>query len=92
MKITVIYGIGTQNIPNKEARMTKIKNFAKIEVPDGSKISDIWEEAKISIGLIPHQEPIINRQEMPDAVNHTIVVPGSTELKDGDTLYLVFVR
>lgn len=92
MKITVIHGIGKQGIPDDKYRKTDVIMTTEIDVPEGSKISDVWEAAKIAINLVPYKEPIINRQEMPDAKNNTIVVPGSTGLNDGDTLYLVFVK
>lgn len=84
MRIVVVDAVG---FTGKPGILSKGKS-AEIEVPEGSSIKEIWQEATKSIDKEPFMPPITNRYEVPDRKGGTKVVPSSYILSPGEILYL----
>ena len=100
MKIIVVNEIGHSGRTGIKEEISRVE----LELPDDSKIIDIWQQAKISVG----QEAFCNRYEItradgkppasayispdiPEVEKRTGCVSRFFVLQDGDILYMMHV-
>lgn len=100
MNIIVVNSVGHSGRTGIKEEISRVR----LEVPDDSKITDIWPQAKIAVG----QEAFCNRYEVthtngkppeqgyispyiPEADKKTACVSEFFTLYDGDILHLVHV-
>lgn len=97
MNIIVVNSVGYSGRTGIEKEISRVR----LEVPDDSKIIDIWQRAKIAVG----QKEFCNRYEVTrdgkppayayvspqitESERKTGCVPRFFTLRDGDILYLV---